>query len=101
MMVAEDGKAIEQEIKSPEQAILWLWQAHNRANRRLSGDLTDDRAFPKEIFPNRQHCTHCYEDQALGSNLWSDFCSLELKSVCLIRLLFKVEMNFYGVDWKK
>jgi thiol oxidase len=70
MMAAEDGKTIEREIKSPEQAVLWLWRAHNKANRRLSGDLTDDRAFPKETFPNLQHCTHCYDDQALGSDLW-------------------------------
>jgi thiol oxidase len=70
MIEAEDGKAVEREVKSPELAILWLWKTHNVANRRLSGDLTDDRAFPKEIFPNREHCSHCYDEQKLGSDLW-------------------------------
>ena len=25
-------------------------------NKRLSGDITDDKRFPKETFPNKQHC---------------------------------------------
>ena len=70
MLVAEDGKAVEREVDSHEMAVLWLWKAHNKANKRLSGDLTDDRAFPKEIFPNRQHCSQCFDEQALGSDLW-------------------------------
>ena len=41
--------------------------------QRLSGDITDDEAFPKEKFPNKQHCTDCYNPRVGGADLWSEF----------------------------
>jgi len=50
------------------------WRAHNKANVRLSGDVTDDKAFPKEEFPNRQHCSDCYSNQLFsGGKKQSEF----------------------------
>ena len=72
LQTAEDGEAVRREVVDQNSSILWLWRAHNKANLRLSGDLTDDKAFPKEIFPNRQHCSDCYTNK-LGSDLWSEF----------------------------
>jgi hypothetical protein len=78
-------------VTSNEAAVLWLWMAHNKANRRLSGDLTDDPSYPKEIFPNRQHCTQCYDDQALGSDLWC--VASFVWAVCLERLKISVQIT--------
>jgi len=90
LLEADQGKNIEREVDSTkvkllsdkqsifknipfelfQMSVLWLWRTHNRVNQRLSGDLTDDPAFPKEIFPNKQHCAECYNTQILGSDLW-------------------------------
>ncbi len=72
LQVAEGQGGIRSRVSTKNDSILWLWQAHNKANQRLAGDLTDDKAFPKEIFPNRQHCSDCYTNR-LGSDLWSEF----------------------------
>ena len=45
----QNGEAIFREVKDKRTSILWLWRAHNKANIRLSGDITDDKAFPKEV----------------------------------------------------
>ena len=87
--MSENGKAIEQEVKNADDAILWLWKAHNVVNTRLSGDISDDSAYPKEQFPNRQHCSHCYKNRVAGSDSWQEF---RIKSV----LRFLQEM--YAMD---
>lgn len=69
---AEDGAAIRKEVTNKNSSILWLWRAHNKANVRLQNDITDDRQFPKEVFPNREHCSDCYNNR-LGTDLWSEF----------------------------
>ena len=38
---------LENELKFPNSSVLWLWQAHNRVNKRLKGDLTEDPEHPK------------------------------------------------------
>lgn len=70
MQVAESLSR--ESVFDKKSSILWLWRAHNKANLRLSGDITDDKAFPKEVFPNREHCSDCYTNR-LGSDLWSEF----------------------------
>ena len=77
------------DVKTNEDSVLWLWKAHNKVNLRLSGDITDDLSFPKEKFPNKQHCSDCYNARVGGSNLWSEF---DLKRV----MRFLKEM--YGKD---
>jgi hypothetical protein len=53
---------LEDEIIYPNSSVLWLWAAHNRANKRLAGDQTEDPAHPKVQFPTIQMCPNCYID---------------------------------------
>ncbi|KAK0163625.1 hypothetical protein PV327_007290 [Microctonus hyperodae] len=47
------------QVKSADESILWLWQAHNEVNERLSGDVTEDPKFPKIQYPSKIHCPQC------------------------------------------
>ncbi|KAM7343046.1 quiescin sulfhydryl oxidase 1 [Cochliomyia hominivorax] len=46
---------------SKDEAILWLWAAHNEVNQRLAGDPTEDPHFPKIQFPSVSSCPQCYK----------------------------------------
>eukprot|EP00794_Sanderia_malayensis_P015853 gene15853-17451_t len=46
-------------VKSFDDAILWLWERHNRVNARLANDLSSDPAFPKTQFPPVELCKEC------------------------------------------
>jgi len=48
------------DVKSHEDTILWLWKAHNKANKRLSGDSSEDPKFLKHQFPSANLCKTCY-----------------------------------------
>ena len=56
----QNGEAIFREVKDKRTSILWLWRAHNKANIRLSGDITDDKAFPKEVCIFLRHSIFFY-----------------------------------------
>ncbi|XP_016988891.1 sulfhydryl oxidase 1 [Drosophila rhopaloa] len=47
-------------VPNKEEAVLWLWAAHNEVNQRLAGDATDDPEFPKKQFPSPDSCSECY-----------------------------------------
>lgn len=46
-------------VTSADEAVLWLWKAHNVVNQRLSGDTTEDPEFPKIQFPSAENCPSC------------------------------------------
>lgn len=46
-------------VTSKDQAVLWLWNAHNEVNERLAGDVTEDDNHPKIQFPAEEHCRVC------------------------------------------
>ncbi|KAH8297477.1 hypothetical protein KR044_012734 [Drosophila immigrans] len=46
-------------VTSKDEAVLWLWQAHNEVNQRLAGDATEDAQFPKVQFPSASSCPQC------------------------------------------
>jgi thiol oxidase len=46
-------------VHTPRDSVLFLWSAHNRANKRLHGDVTEDPAFPKIPFPAPALCETC------------------------------------------
>lgn len=48
-------------VTTKDEAVLWLWSAHNEVNRRLTGDHTEDPTFPKIQFPSRNACPQCYQ----------------------------------------
>ncbi|CAO1396390.1 unnamed protein product [Diamesa hyperborea] len=46
-------------VTSKDSAVLWMWEAHNEVNQRLSGDLTEDPSHPKLQFPSAEDCSDC------------------------------------------
>ncbi|GAB6031516.1 Sulfhydryl oxidase 1 [Chamberlinius hualienensis] len=50
---------LESEVNSPDSAVLWLWQAHNKVNARLKGDETEDPFHPKQQYPTEIMCSSC------------------------------------------
>ncbi|CAH1270937.1 QSOX2 [Branchiostoma lanceolatum] len=63
---------METEVATPEDAILWLWRTHNRVNKRLHGDLSEDPQFPKVQFPPAWLCPSCRKVQEKDSKLMWD-----------------------------
>ena len=47
-------------VTSNDDAILYLWEVHNSVNERLHGDVTEDRAHPKQQFPTIAMCSECH-----------------------------------------
>ncbi|XP_053380728.1 sulfhydryl oxidase 2-like isoform X2 [Mercenaria mercenaria] len=45
--------------RTPEGAVMWLWRAHNMANKRLHGDQSEDPKHPKIQFPSKKLCPEC------------------------------------------
>lgn len=58
-------------VFSKEDAIVWLWWAHNRVNLRLSIEEArahqGDPYFPKIFFPSKEKCEACYNTE-FGAN---------------------------------
>lgn len=48
-------------VTSKDQAVLWLWSAHNEVNQRLAGDITEDKSHPKLQFPSEDDCDTCHK----------------------------------------
>jgi thiol oxidase len=49
------------DVTSKDQAVLWLWSAHNEVNQRLAGDVTEDSNHPKIPFPAVGQCHECHK----------------------------------------
>lgn len=49
---------------SKDEAVLWLWDAHNEVNARLAGDQTEDPEFPKLQFPTKESCQLCQKNSS-------------------------------------
>ncbi|KAH8290404.1 hypothetical protein KR054_002687 [Drosophila jambulina] len=54
-------------VPNKEEAVLWLWAAHNEVNQRLAGDDTEDPEFPKLQFPSPSSCPECRRSPASKS----------------------------------
>lgn len=79
---------LSQEVYSHNDAIMWLWRGHNKVNRRLAGDHSEDPKHPKIQFPSKDLCEECRHP---GSNddgvvYWNEGVVLEFLK------------NHYGVD---
>ena len=59
-------------VPNKDDAILWLWSAHNEVNQRLAGDSTEDPVFPKIQFPDEQMCSQCYRTSSANRSGDSD-----------------------------
>ncbi|EDW84341.1 uncharacterized protein Dwil_GK14087, isoform A [Drosophila willistoni] len=51
-------------VPNKDEAILWLWAAHNEVNQRLAGDATEDPQYPKIQYPSTSSCVQCYRNGA-------------------------------------
>ncbi|XP_008588322.1 PREDICTED: sulfhydryl oxidase 2 [Galeopterus variegatus] len=58
-------------VKTPDQAILWLWKKHNTVNSRLAGHLSEDPKFPKVPWPTPDLCPACHEE-IKGLDSWNE-----------------------------
>ena len=52
----------------PHNAILWLWQAHNKANGRLHGAPSEDPEHIKVQFPPKELCPKCYDGEIFDNS---------------------------------
>ncbi|XP_063860177.1 sulfhydryl oxidase 2-like isoform X1 [Scylla paramamosain] len=59
-MYAEDA---ESSIKVADDTILWLWRGHNKVNKRLKGDASEDPQHPKQQFPSPGACPSCWQGE--------------------------------------
>ena len=53
------AKNLKDEVESKDDAVLWLWERHNRVNARLAKDISTDPMFPKVQFPSEEMCDEC------------------------------------------
>lgn len=58
-------------VKTPDQAVLWLWRKHNMVNSRLAGHLSEDPKFPKVPWPTPDLCPACHEE-IKGLDSWNE-----------------------------
>ncbi|XP_015222452.2 sulfhydryl oxidase 2 [Lepisosteus oculatus] len=71
------------QVKSLQEAVLWLWRKHNQVNNRLAGALSDDPHFPKTQWPTPNLCPACHEEKD-GLHLWNE------------EKVFHFLMDYYG-----
>lgn len=64
---------IDRDANTSANAVLWLWAAHNKVNRRLSGDITEDPQHPKIQFPSPNMCPNCrLRNEESGNIKWDE-----------------------------
>ncbi|XP_053326290.1 sulfhydryl oxidase 1-like [Spea bombifrons] len=56
-------------VRSLDEAIVWLWERHNRVNKRLAGAQSEDPAFPKVQWPTAALCPLCQSKADMSWNL--------------------------------
>ncbi|KAJ8285644.1 hypothetical protein GJAV_G00029250 [Gymnothorax javanicus] len=59
------------QVRSLDQAVLWLWRKHNQVNNRLAGSLSEDPRFPKTQWPTPDLCPACHEERE-GLHVWNE-----------------------------
>uniref|UniRef100_A0A8C1ZI49 Sulfhydryl oxidase n=1 Tax=Cyprinus carpio TaxID=7962 RepID=A0A8C1ZI49_CYPCA len=59
------------QIKTVDEAVLWLWRKHNQVNARLAGSMSEDPMFPKTQWPTPDLCHTCHEEQE-GLHVWNE-----------------------------
>jgi len=58
------GRSSARYLIQRDGAVIWLWRSHNRANRHLRGDITEDPAYPKVQFPTAEACPACHQGES-------------------------------------
>jgi thiol oxidase len=58
--------SMDTEVTSPKELVLWMWRSHNKVNKRLHGDASEDPKYPKVPFPPKSACSACHRSQDGG-----------------------------------
>lgn len=66
------SKNVEKKVRTHDEAVLWLWHAHNIVNKRLHNARSTDPHFPKVAYPPKEMCIECTEDSKEYNNTWND-----------------------------
>uniref|UniRef100_A0A7G3ACA2 Sulfhydryl oxidase n=1 Tax=Lutzomyia longipalpis TaxID=7200 RepID=A0A7G3ACA2_LUTLO len=86
-------------VASQDNAILWLWSAHNEVNRRLAGDATEDPAHPKVQFPSAAECPQCRRGDNASHNDGSEIPWDRTEVLFFLRRIHSVQnISRLGVD---
>lgn len=56
---------VESSVNVADDGIIWLWRGHNKVNKRLHGDASEDPHHKKESFPSRLACPACWDNNQL------------------------------------
>ncbi|MBN3301594.1 QSOX2 oxidase, partial [Amia calva] len=67
----EMAKESLEQVKTHNEAVLWLWSKHNQVNNRLAGALSEDPRFPKTQWPTPDLCPACHEETE-GLHVWNE-----------------------------
>ncbi|XP_042236902.1 sulfhydryl oxidase 2-like isoform X2 [Homarus americanus] len=59
------AKDAESSVIVADDGILWLWRGHNKVNKRLKGDESEDPKHPKQQFPSKSACPSCWNGETL------------------------------------
>ncbi|CAD7078491.1 unnamed protein product [Hermetia illucens] len=84
-------------VTSKDDAVLWLWNAHNQVNKRLAGDPTEDPAFPKIQFPSINSCPACRHEHSTKHSNDIDWDKVEVLQF-LKNIHNPQNISRYGVD---
>jgi len=52
-------------LQSKKEAVIWLWEAHNKVNKRVAEQESlygGDPSFPKVEWPTKHQCPSCYKE---------------------------------------
>lgn len=53
----------EQGLTTNKEVVLWLWELHNKVNKRLHGAVSEDPNIQKVQFPPQEFCKGCQNSQ--------------------------------------
>lgn len=56
----KESAHLDTELPYFNSSVIWLWKTHNRVNKRLHGDYSEDPVHPKIQFPGKHSCPNCY-----------------------------------------
>lgn len=55
----------ESSVNVADDGILWLWRGHNKVNKRIKGDASEDPKYPKQQFPSKSVCPSCWNGDTM------------------------------------
>ena len=76
----------ELEVRTAREAVSWLWAVHNKVNKRLHGDSSEDPSHPKVQFPPPHLCPDCFHGNLSTANSGMPDWGMDAVVIFLLRL---------------